>query len=392
MSRVMTTRARDGEAGFSLPEVMIAMLIMMIVMAGTFTAMTNAMDSERTARQITGMNNNLRASMDLIVRDMLQVGQGLPVGRRVGVPNGVGAARIARPGPAAAGACAGAVQFPDEPSLPALTVGPDLGPAVNGQCTDVVTTIAADGGNSLSLNVTSIAANGRSLTVLPITVNRTDGGNISDVPDADGDNIRAGDLLMVTKGSTSVLMQVTAVAGQLVTFGTGAADPLGLNQFDVPTGMLGTINRLKAEGTVDNDAPVLVGGNPTPSPGTGAARVRMVTYFINTAIDPANPRLMRVVNGGVPNAVAFDVQAMRLTYDLADGAVNPAGARMTTADLTTVAGACAPSTCSENQIKKVNIVLALRSSGRSRQTNDFFRNTLFTQVSLRNLAFVDEYP
>ena len=55
------------------------------------------------------------------------------------------------------------------------------------------------------------------------------------MPDVDGDNIRAGEfLLMVTKGSTSVLMQVTAVAGQVVTFGTGAADPLGLNQFDVP--------------------------------------------------------------------------------------------------------------------------------------------------------------
>ena len=68
----------------------------------------------------------------------------------------------------------------------------------------------------------------------------------------------------------------------------------------------------------------------------------MVTYFINTAIDPANPRPDARVNGGVPNAVAFDVQAMRLTYDLADGAVNPAGARMTTADLSRRSPAPAP--------------------------------------------------
>jgi hypothetical protein len=323
---------------------------------------------------------------------MLQVGQGLPVGRRIGIPNGAGANRIARPGPAAAGACAGAVLFPDEPSLPALTVGPDLGPAVNGQCTDVVTTVAADGGNNLALNVTSIAADGTSLTILPPTAGRTDGGDISDVPDVDGDNLRAGDLLMVAKGSTSVLMQITAVAGQAVTFGAGAGDPLGLNQFDVPTGMQGTINRLKAEGNVDADAPVLVNGNPTPSPNTTATRIRMVTYFINTAIDPANPRLMRVVNGGAANTVAFGIQAIRLTYDLADGVVNPSGARMTDADLNTTAGACAPSTCSENQIRKVNVVLAMRSSQRSTHTNDFYRNTLFTQVSLRNLAFVDRYP
>ena len=50
--------------------------------------------------------------MDLVVRDLLQVGQGLPDGRVIGVPNGAGSAPIIRPGPAAAGACAGVGQLP----------------------------------------------------------------------------------------------------------------------------------------------------------------------------------------------------------------------------------------------------------------------------------------
>ena len=58
------------------------------------------------------MNGHLRASMDLLVRDLLQVGQGLQVGRVVGIPNGVGATPITRPGPAAAGACAGVTHVP----------------------------------------------------------------------------------------------------------------------------------------------------------------------------------------------------------------------------------------------------------------------------------------
>ena len=36
--------------------------------------------------------------MDLIVRDMLQVGQGLPAGRVIMIPNGVGALAIRLPG------------------------------------------------------------------------------------------------------------------------------------------------------------------------------------------------------------------------------------------------------------------------------------------------------
>ena len=40
-------------------------------------AMTNAMKAEQTARSITTLNGHLRSSMDLVVRDFLQIGQGL---------------------------------------------------------------------------------------------------------------------------------------------------------------------------------------------------------------------------------------------------------------------------------------------------------------------------
>ena len=49
--------------------------------------------------------------------------------------------------------------------------------------------------------------------------------NISDDPDVAGDNLRNGDLLMLERGVMTVLMQVTNVAGQQVTFGTGTGDP-----------------------------------------------------------------------------------------------------------------------------------------------------------------------
>jgi hypothetical protein len=46
------------------------------------------MQATGKAKLVTGMNNGLRTAMDLMVRDMLQVGQGLPTGRVILVPSG----------------------------------------------------------------------------------------------------------------------------------------------------------------------------------------------------------------------------------------------------------------------------------------------------------------
>jgi len=386
----MAPRTSRPDAGFSLPEVIVAMGIMLVVLGGTFTAMTNAMRAEQTARSITTLNGHLRSSMDLIVRDFLQVGQGLPVGRVIGVPNGPGAAAIRRPGPAASGACAGAGNFPAGPTLSAVPVGPDLGPPINGLCTDVITTLAHDGAFE-NVNVTSMTANGQSITIYPYGVDGLNGTpddvNISDVPDAQGDNIRVGDLLEITKGATSTLVSVTAVAGQTVTFAPG--DFMRLNQFDIALAMLGTTNQLRAEAPVDPAAPVVTAGVIQRGPST-ASRVRMITYFIDTATDPTSPRLLRQINAGAPNAVAFELEAFRLTYDIADGVVNPATVRMVAADLA-AGGACGASACSPNQIRKANVTLAIRSARRTTEAG-FYHNTLFTQVALRSLSFVDRYP
>ena len=86
----------------------------------------------------------------------------------------------------------------------------------------------------------------------------------------------------------------------------------------------------------------------------------------------------------------FDVENLQITYDIADGVTNPANVRMTEADLNGT-GACAPRSCSPNQIRKVNLLLSGRSERPSRVSQQFFHNTLTTQVSLRSLAFVDRY-
>ncbi len=374
----MDSRQARPDAGFSLPEVMVSMFIMLIVLAGTFTAMTSAMRAEEMARGITTLNGHLRSSMDLLVRDFLQIGQGLQVGRVISVPNGAGAQPIVRPGPAAAGGCAGVGTFPVDPTISAVTVGPDLGPPINGQCTDVITTLAIDGAFE-NVNVAAMAANGRSISIHPNV-------DISDVPDAFGDNLRVGDLLELRRAGTSdtATVYVTAIAGQTVTFAPG--DPLGLNQFDTGLVMQGTTNQIRVG--ADPAVPVVVAGVTQQGPWT-AYRVRMITYFVDTLANPASPRLVRQMNGNPPNAVAFELEAFRLTFDIADGTVNPAGVRMDDTDLSAF-GACAPFPCSPNQIRKANVAMSIRSERRGKE-NGFHHNTLFTQIALRSLSFVDRF-
>jgi len=69
---------------------------------------------------------------------------------------------------------------------------------------------------------------------------------------------------------------------------------------------------------------------------------------------------------------------------------NPAEVKFTSADLSG-SGACNPNPCSPNQIRKINISLSGRSRIPLRQTKQYLRNTLVSQVSLRSMSFIDRY-
>ncbi|MCA1585817.1 MAG: hypothetical protein LC791_13960, partial [Acidobacteria bacterium] len=87
------------------------------------------------------------------------------------------------------------------------------------------------------------------------------------------------------------------------------------------------------------------------------------------------------------------------TYDIANLVTNPTAVSMNAADLDGT-GACAdaatpdPDPCSENQIRKVNVVLSMKAfeaGASSHFRGNHTQNTLVTQVSLRSMAFVDRY-
>jgi prepilin-type N-terminal cleavage/methylation domain-containing protein len=337
---------RTGEAGFSLPELLIAMLIVLVVMAATMTSVGNAYRSVENARGIIDVNNNLRIGADLMVRDFIQVGQGLPTGRVVQVPNGNGALRLQRPHPQGS-AC---TQFDAGIlTLSAVTVGPACGPTVNGAPTDMLTTLAVDSmldsvpvyssdmlnGHWARVALPAQCASGTLPNCTTFVAGTYTGG--LDVSTGSGDDIEVGDLMMFTKGSVSALVYVTAFDGsQTFTFATG--DPMHLNQFG------GVLN-----GTADD----LEATSPTGNNTALVSRIRMISYYLDNTIDPTTPRLIRHMNWGASAlpvnrrgmSVAFAIDNLQISYDMVDGVGNPSNVKMTAADLAGT-GRCAPHACS----------------------------------------------
>ena len=387
---------KNNQSGFTLIEMMLTMGLTLIIMASTMAAMSNAIRASEVASLTTGMNQGLRTAMDIIVRDMLQVGQGLPSGRTIDIPNGTGATQIRLPGaPTVASPGTGdppAIRYMPSGAteMTAIIPGYQLGPTINGVRTDVITMVQADG--AFLSTISDYDVNLTALTNTTMTVDPS-----VDISNGGADDLKVGDLIMLMKATSTTLVEITALDGvQTATFGypTGG-DALNLNQTAAAQGTL-TAHRAIAPADTCTGTGCFI---PTT-----ATRVRLVSYYIDTITTPERPRLVRRINNGscsncstvynnlAGTAVAFDVENLQISYDLVDGVGNPSGVKFTAADLAgTTGGACAPNPCSPNQIRKINVTITGRSRTSMRQTRQYFRNTLTTQVSLRSMSFMDRY-
>jgi prepilin-type N-terminal cleavage/methylation domain-containing protein len=332
------------ESGFSLVELLVSMTITLVALGVAFTAFESVSGAREVATLLTDNNHSLRSSVNLMTRDLMSAGRDVLVGG-IPVPSG-NAAPLLRPSPAGT-----TLTFPaGNLTLQAVTPGPGLGPVVNRIATDIVTILMVDTSLPLySQFLTDVAGDGSSVTVDPA------------IPiDGAGNAIQAGDLIWLKNPRGNAIQMVTGRAGQTIQFAAG--DPMNLNQ------------RGAQQGTIlQMQQPV---GEP---PQTTARRVLMISYYLDVS-NPARPRLMRRVNLGQDRAVGIDIENLQITYDLVDGATNPVN----------VDAPVAPNTSA--QIRKANLFLSGRSHRPWSRTQQFLRNTLSTQVSLRNLSFMDRYP
>src|SRR5208283_3598710 len=123
-------RNMKREAGFSLIELLVAMAVTLIIVAATLGLFESALRTNQSSQQLSNMNGNLRSAMNLITRDLLQAGQGIPTGG-VTLPAGAGCIAVNRPVPVGTSTFSyGCLNAATNPNLPAVIPGNAMGPAV----------------------------------------------------------------------------------------------------------------------------------------------------------------------------------------------------------------------------------------------------------------------
>jgi prepilin-type N-terminal cleavage/methylation domain-containing protein len=383
------------QKGFTLIELMVSMGIVVTVVGIATGTLMQAEKATTAVAYEANTQENLRAGMHFMVRDLMQAGEGIPQGG-ISLPYTGTTTAVIRPGLAAAG------PFPNGYTiLPAITPGyqagqvatslnPTTGAALLGINTDIINIIYAD-----NILVDSPATN-HYLYSYPIiqaanpacagTINAT---GLSVTLDAgcftmpgSTNPITTGNLIMFHNQNGTALEYVTSVVGQEINFASG--DPAGLNQSG------------KTFGTVANLATT-----PGVFPPTTITRVWMVTYYINVT-NAQDPQLIRQVNYpnyppaapvNPPLAIADDMENLAFSYAI-DSSTDPAGTYPTNAFNNGSGNApypIAPDTPA--QIRAVNVFLAGRSENTytALATPQYLRNNLSTQVSIRSLSFTNQF-
>lgn len=372
------------QSGFTLVEVLIAITVMMIILAVTLTMLTDAIHTVEGVSLLADTQQNLRAGMNYIVRDLVEAGVGLPQGG-ITIPNTGGVSAVTRPGPYTAPA----TSFGNFPAgwtvLPAISPGFQLGVTTDtsGVNTDLINILYADNTlidlnlhwlNEFPVNTPGGGAGCAGVTKTPNGSIVTAGTTTTVTFDASCININTGNtaltagdliLLQAAAGPMALLTVSTAnLAANSIVFST--ADAYALN------------NSGKTSGTIKQiQVPVGSGTYTT----TTASRIWMITYFIDKSI-PSRPQLMRQVNLRAAQTVGDATENMQFIYDILNaGSVPPS----VTTDITS------PTLAQIPYIRDVYISLFARSESPYSVSKKYFRNNLQTAVSIRSLNFFNEF-
>jgi prepilin-type N-terminal cleavage/methylation domain-containing protein len=384
---IMRFHPIKNSRGFSLVELLIAMALGLILLASVTQLFKSGMDASRVVSQRTEMQDDVRAAINMISRDVSLAGSGLPPGG-IALPFGPGNSGLSvfakdqvlktwmNNNTYPTGVFGPAPGSPVTNYMYGLIPGPLNGmekggaiviPATN-QAADAITSTYVDFTFPLNQYVATFADNtGTKINLaipapapvpaLPAFINGPGG-------------IQVGDLILLSSSASSAIGEVTNVAATSITFAN--LDPLNINQ----------------TGAASGNILALCAGNPCTSPAVpamNAYRVNAVTYFVEVpAVAGQLPKLMRQVDGHTPQPIADDVISLKITYDVCDGTITP-GVNPNCAGISDLfANGFTP-----NDVHKVDIAVmgqSILSYGNKAQNMQ-----LTTSVSTRNLTFRDRY-
>ena len=347
--------------GFTLMELIVAMALGLLVLAAMASLFRTGLNSTMLVTQRAETQQNMRAAVDLMVKDISMAGAGLPSGG-IQLPTGAGAT-ASRFGCDQGGIChVPAFNYPNNNYMYGVIPGFSNGVENNDVVTaapppivnDSITVIYADYNYPLwEYNITfPVPNNGGSIALAanpafvpaPPLINAAGG-------------IQVGDLIMLSNSLGTAVGEVTDITPGTITFAD--TDALNINQNGAAQ------NNIKAISTGAN---------------TLGYRLFAVTYYLSVPGNGETPRLMRQVNGLPPVPVADNIINLQFAYDAYDSLTGALNANL--ADPIGVGE-------SPNLIQKINIVVMGQSilNNGNKSQNMY----LATSVSARNMAFRNRY-
>lgn len=364
---------------------LIALTLGLVVIGAAVQLFSRAVSATWVISQRAELQQNARASSNLLIKDISLAGAGLPTGG-VALASGTGSKPVY--GCDYTGTCylgptnVGSITYPTQTDpvsgkainyMYGVVPGWKRGITINAAAgaTDVITIVYADSSFLLSDYVVKFNDNnGNSVT---FTLPAPPPNPLDQAVNNTGVGLQRGDLVLFASnaGTAYAVAEVTAPLGAgggpsyNVSFASG--DALLFNQ------NAATSNSLKQLATA--------AGTAGPAVGVSATRIWAITYYLDNKT--GTPTLMRQVNGRIPVPVAENVADLRFTYDTYDDngiLLNATGD----------GGMGLPTPISPSQIRTINLA-HLTVRGQLRGQSGYQAMDIHTAVSARNMSFKDRY-
>jgi prepilin-type N-terminal cleavage/methylation domain-containing protein len=357
----MKMQKRNPGQGFTLLELIISMAVGLIVATAMASLFKTGLDSTIVVMQRAETQQNMRAAINLLVKDISMAGAGLPSGG-IQLPNGAGSSAV-QFGCDQSGTCHVPVNaYPNNNYMYGILPGFSNGVEANAVVpaapppviNDSITSIYADYNFPLyEYDVTfTVPGSGGQITLIP------DPAYVPAPPAVNSPGgIQVGDLIMLSNSLGTAVGEVTNLGPGSITFAD--LDPLNMNQ----------------SGAAQNNIQAIsMGAN------TVAYRLFAVTYYLNVPANGQTPRLMRQVNGLTPVPVADDIINIQFAFDI----YNSLNSTLDPNQPNPLNAGESP-----NLIQKINIVVMGQSIlNYGAHSQNMY---LATSVSARNMAFRNRY-
>jgi hypothetical protein len=286
---------RKGEAGFSLAELLITSVIMVISVSAVASVLRIGESLHGKTQEGLELQENVRAALDFICRELINAGSGIPYLTRINGSPAIAIPVGAKLGPLGQTVAAGSIYF--------VTA-----------CDGAGQSVTMDGeGNNLPQPIRTdmlVFMGGMGDARF---VNQSSPGpsaNFGELVYLEDNTIFArGNIVLISNGFQVSLGQITQVLSQGGLKFENGSDTLGLN----------------AAGSSDNPNPnqsaaTQIPGGPPPQ----VFPLASITYYIDATTNPAHPSMKRLSNstagaaGGT--AVADDIENLQISFLVDDDA------------------------------------------------------------------------